>query len=127
VRPLVLQPQRLPYAGTDREKLDHAAIGRLGVSPHNQASHQLALREIVPAAGGAVFGQVAGTQLHGKGGDTFNNRSRRRFGIHGILDVSNIRPFKKDFYKANPSHKYLSKMTAPAKCKKPWKFSTWCS
>src|SRR5580700_5437407 len=100
MRQLVLQPQHLAYAGTDREKLNHSAIAGLGVSTYNQASHQLALGEIMPAARGAIVGQVAGTQLHGQGGNTFDDRSRRCFVTHGILDVSNTRPFKKDFYKA---------------------------
>ena len=72
--------------------------GGLQIVPQNQAGHQLALREIVPAARGSVVRHVFGAELHRQNGNAFNHLRPRLFALHPTQDALT----KKGFYKATP-------------------------
>lgn len=64
------------------------------------ARHQLAPGEIMPAARGAVAGQMAGTQVHGQDHNTCNDGSGGHFSFIEPWTCQSHNPSKKGFYRA---------------------------
>ena len=58
------QPQPLTQGVADGEHFQHTAVSALQIGAQDQASQKPALGEIMPAAGGAVIGQMLPAQTH---------------------------------------------------------------
>jgi len=82
--------QALPQRGTHTQKLQHAPVGGLEIGPQNQAGHELALSEIVAAAGRAVIGQMFAAQLQGHLRHLFNHRCLALVCLHATQDAATL-------------------------------------
>src|SRR5215510_15066727 len=107
VRQLVGQTQPLTQRLAGCQHVQYSAIGGPQISPQNQATHQLPLREIMPAARRPVVSQIRPAQSHGQFSDLLN---QRHFGlIHGLGLAHAYRRrirTKKGFYKARSTFNF---------------------